>query len=165
MNELLYDTARLVLGAADVRCRAWVRLMNRFRDRGSVYLARFCSNRLKRYGMYVSSTARIARSVAFPHPTGIVIGAGVEIEENVRIFQSVTLGGARIGDWQAGRYPKIGRGTTIFAGAVIVGDIHIGENCTIGANSVVLSDVPANSTCVGAPARVINQKPIERASR
>src|SRR5690606_13534736 len=102
MNELLYDTARLVLGAADVRCRAWVRLMNRFRDRGSVYLARFCSNRLKRYGMYVSSTARIARSVAFPHPTGIVIGAGVEIEENVRIFQSVTLGGARIGDWQAG---------------------------------------------------------------
>lgn len=165
MNDLLFDMVRLVAGAADVRCRAWLRLMDRFRQRGSRRLARLCSNRLKRYGVYVSPTARIPRSTIFPHPTAIVIGAGVEIGENVRIFQSVTLGGARIGDFQAGRYPRVGRGTTIFAGAVIVGDLHIGENCTIGANSVVLSDVPDNATCVGAPARMIDRKPTERVSR
>lgn len=152
---MIGDLTRIVLGSSAAKVRAYIRLLDWCRTASHPYWARFIANRLQGYGLYVSPHARISRTVKFPHPTAIVIGEGVVIEDGVRIFQSVTLGGARIGDWQAGRYPVIGKGTTIFAGAVIVGDIRIGENCVIGANSVVLSDIPDNSTCVGAPARVV----------
>ena len=81
------------------------------------------------------------------------------VEENVVIFQSVTLGGARMGDFQCNNYPAIGAGTVIFSGTAIVGKVRVGRNCVIGANSVVLSDVPDNSVCVGAPARIVSTLP------
>lgn len=90
-----------------------------------------------------------------PHPTSIVIGEGVTIESNVKIYQGVTLGGRIIGDWENGNYPHIHDNTVIFSGAVIVGKVIIGRNCIIGANSVVTTDIPDNSTAVGAPARVV----------
>lgn len=46
-------------------------------------------------------------------------------------------------------------GVTVGCGAVIVGDILIGDNVTIGANSVVLKNVPSNCTVVGNPARIV----------
>ena len=75
------------------------------------------------------------------------------VEENCTLYQGVTLGGARTGDAQANRYPRIGRGATLFAGATVIGAINIGENAIIGANAVVLEDVPANHVAVGVPAR------------
>jgi serine O-acetyltransferase len=99
--------------------------------------------------------AQIDSTVIFPHPTGIVIGDGVIVRERVRIFQNVTLGGARIGDQRLNRYPEIGADTVLFAGAVVVGDVRIGRNCVIGANAVVLRDLPDNSVAVGVPARNI----------
>lgn len=114
-----------------------------------------------RFGVYISPLARIDKSVVFPHPTGIVIGEGVVIGANVRIYQNVTIGGARMGDWQACRYPEIGPGSVLFAGAVIVGNISIGHNCTVGANSVVLGDIPDDSVAVGAPARVAKVRSLD----
>ncbi|WP_165477443.1 serine O-acetyltransferase [Idiomarina baltica] len=73
----------------------------------------------------------------------------------MKIFQNVTLGGARIGDAKESKYPEIGEGTVIFAGAVIVGKIKVGSNCIVGANSVVTRDLPNNCVAVGAPARII----------
>lgn len=43
------------------------------------------------------------------------------------------------------------------AGAVLLGDIKVGDNVKIGANAVVLEDIPENSTAVGAPARIIKR--------
>ena len=43
------------------------------------------------------------------------------------------------------------------AGAVLLGDIKVGDNAKIGANAVVLEDIPENSTAVGAPARIIKR--------
>ena len=40
----------------------------------------------------------------------------------------------------------------IGAGAVILGDITIGDNSIIGANAVVTHNVPENSLAVGVPA-------------
>ena len=34
----------------------------------------------------------------------------------------------------------------------------VGDNVTIGGGSVVTKDIPANSTAVGSPSRVINEK-------
>ncbi|KFI26931.1 serine acetyltransferase [Haematobacter missouriensis] len=112
----------------------------------------------RRYGVFTSPLARFGKGVHFPHPTGIVIGEGVVIGDKVTIYQNVTLGGARLGDWQKNNYPEIGSNTVIFAGAVIVGRVKIGAGCTIGANSVVLTDVPDGATAVGAPARILYPK-------
>lgn len=49
----------------------------------------------------------------------------------------------------------------IGAGAVILGDLLIGDNVRIGANAVVLQDIPDNCTAIGIPARYINNELVE----
>lgn len=44
----------------------------------------------------------------------------------------------------------------IGAGAVIIGDIRIGNNVKIGANAVVITDLPDDSIAVGVPAKIVN---------
>lgn len=88
----------------------------------------------------------------FPHPIGIVIGSNVKMGMDCQIYQNVTLGG---GD---GGYPELGRNVTVFANAVLVGPIKIGDNAVIGANSVVLTDVEENTTVAGTPARVVSRR-------
>jgi serine O-acetyltransferase len=92
-------------------------------------------------------------STTVPHACGIVIHKKTKIGENVRIYQNVTIGGR--GDTSKG-IPKIKHGVTIYAGAVVLGDVLVGENSTIGANAVVVNDVPPNSTVVGVPASELN---------
>ena len=64
----------------------------------------------------------------------------------------------KMGPWGGvkGKYgPNIGQHCIIGAGAVVLGEVSIGDNVRIGANAVVLKDVPANSTVVGVPAQII----------
>lgn len=42
----------------------------------------------------------------------------------------------------------------IGCGAVIIGNVSIGDNVYIGANAVVLKDVPDNSIAIGIPAEI-----------
>ena len=53
-------------------------------------------------------------------------------------MQNVTIGVKNIGDKNS---PKIGNNVLIAAGAVVVGDITIGDNCIIGPNVVVRRDL------------------------
>lgn len=46
----------------------------------------------------------------------------------------------------------------IGAGAVILGNIHIGNNVCIGANAVVTHDIPDRSVAVGVPAKCIRKQ-------
>lgn len=62
------------------------------------------------------------------------------------IHQNCTLG-----DKNGGR-PSVGDNVTIYAGAMILGDISIGSNTIIGANSVVLDSCPPGSILIGSPA-------------
>ena len=43
----------------------------------------------------------------------------------------------------------------IGAGAIVLGNITIGEGSKIGANAVILKDVPARATVVGVPGKII----------
>ncbi len=56
---------------------------------------------------------------------------------------------------QPERPVRIGDGSWIGHGAVILPGSHIGRHVVIGANSVVSGDIPDFSVAVGAPARVI----------
>ena len=53
--------------------------------------------------------------------------------------------------------PTIGNNVTIYAGAVIVGNIKIGDNVVIGANSFVNKDIPDNEVWAGIPAKKIGE--------
>lgn len=50
---------------------------------------------------------------------------------------------------------RVGAGSWIGTGAVILPGVTIGEHVVIGANSVVSHDIPSNSIAVGSPARVV----------
>lgn len=76
------------------------------------------------------------------------------IGDNTRIGQNVTLGWGK-GDTFEDSFPTIGKNVKIYTGAVVIGNITVGDGAVVGANSVVTHDVPPNAVVVGAPARVI----------
>lgn len=101
----------------------------------------------------IHPSARIGRSVFLDHGTGVVVGALVEIGDEVTIMQNVTVGRK---DAPSGRAPRIGRGVLLSTGATVLGDIGVGDFAKIGAGAVVTTDVPAGCTAVGVPARLTN---------
>ena len=99
--------------------------------------------------------AQIGRRVFIDHGFGVVIGETTIIEDDVLIYQGVTLGGVSL--QQGKRHPTIRSGVVIGAGSKILGNIEIGRDAKIGANSVVVKPVPSCSTAVGIPAHVIEK--------
>ena len=97
--------------------------------------------------------AKFGKRCFIDHGVGVVIGETAVIGSDVTIFQGVTLGGT--GAEKGKRHPTIGNGVVIGAEAIILGNIHIGDNARIGAGAVVTKSVPANSTVVGNPARIV----------
>lgn len=104
------------------------------------------------FGCHLSPMSQCGEGLLLPHPVGIVIGQGVVIGKNAEIYQNVTFGTS---DFERGEYPTVEDGATVFAGAVIVGKVRIGQGAVIGANSYVAKDIPAGVIAVGSPARVI----------
>lgn len=147
---------------ASLRSSIYLKVIKKTKNTKLRIFGIYASRRLEKYGVFVSYRANIGDNLRLPHPVSIVIGDGVNIGSNVTIYQSVTLGGKVIGDWEKNNYPTIGDGTVIFAGAVVIGKVKIGSNCVIGANSVVMSDLPDNSVAVGAPARIVTQSSVVR---
>lgn len=94
-------------------------------------------------------SSQIGKGLKINHGVGSVIGARCTIGDNCTIHQNCT-----IGDHNGGR-PTIGNNVIIYAGAMVLGDINIGDNSIIGANAVVLESFPSNSIIAGTPARLI----------
>ena len=103
----------------------------------------------------IHPAATIGRRVFIDHAIGVVIGATAIVEDDVLIYQGVTLGGVSLNKGK--RHPTIKSNVVIGSGAKILGNITIGQNSKIGANSVVVCDVPENSTAVGVPAKIIKR--------
>lgn len=103
----------------------------------------------------INPNCRIGRGIMLDHATGFVAGETAVIGDNCSILQGVTLGGT--GKADEDRHPKIGNGVLIGAGAVILGNITVGDCARVGAGSVVVKDVPPRVTVVGIPARVVGE--------
>ena len=85
-----------------------------------------------------------------------VIGETAEIEDDVTIYQNVTLGGTNPTTGIGGkRHPTLRSGVVIGSGAQVLGPIDVGAGARVGANSVVTKDVLPSTTVVGIPARPV----------
>ncbi|EDZ62628.1 Serine acetyltransferase [Sulfurimonas gotlandica GD1] len=133
---------------------AWYRVAHKFHNAGFKRLARIVMglNQIVTT-IDIHPAAQIGRRVFIDHGVGVVIGETCIIEDDVLIYQGVTLGGVSLTHGK--RHPTIKQGAVIGAGAKVLGNITIGEYAKIGANSVVVKEVPDCSTAIGIPAHVI----------
>jgi len=130
------------------------RIAHWFHKRGLRFIPRLISA----LGMFLTMIdihpgATIGRRVFIDHGVGVVIGETAIIEDDVLIYQQVTLGGVSTSPGK--RHPTVQSGVVVGAGAKVLGNIVIGKDSKIGANSVVIKDVPPCATAVGIPARIV----------
>lgn len=92
--------------------------------------------------------------LSIAHVGTLIVNGGTRVGANCRIHNCVHIG------TEAGhtmKAPSIGDNVFIGPGAVIVGDITIGDNVAIGANSYVnKSFAEPGVTVAGSPARIVS---------
>ncbi len=133
------------------------RIAHRLYKNGWIRLARFLMGLTQIItNVDIHPAAKIGRRVFIDHAFGVVIGETAVIEDDVLIYQGVTLGGVSL-DRGVKRHPTIKSGAVLGGGAKILGNITVGKNSRVGANSVVVKDVPDDSTAVGIPAKVVTK--------
>ncbi|HMO37847.1 MAG TPA: serine O-acetyltransferase [Saprospiraceae bacterium] len=95
-------------------------------------------------GIDIHPGATIGERFCIDHGTGIVIGETVEIGNDVKIYQGVTLGALSVRKELAKtkRHPTIEDRVVIYAGATILGgDTTIGHDSVIGGNVWIVKSV------------------------
>lgn len=155
-DPAIHSKLELLFNYPGIWAIVWYRIANSLYKRNFKLLARIImgfSQILTHVDIHPAAT--IGRRVFIDHGNGVVIGETAEIEDDVLIYQGVTLGGVSLNHGK--RHPTICSGAVIGAGSKILGNITIGKNSKVGANSVVVKDVPENTTAVGIPARVIRK--------
>ncbi|MCM1257683.1 MAG: serine acetyltransferase [Roseburia sp.] len=113
----------------------------------------FCLSRsAHRHGGYIGPDTVIKGNLSLPHGLhGIFISRYASIGKNCWIYQNVTIG-------EVNRMaPVIGDDCVIGAGAVIIGDVRIGNRVKIGAGAVVSTDIPDDCTVVSQPVRILHK--------
>lgn len=114
---------------------------------GNKLLRNFLHMRIaRRWSCHISYEASIGRNVYFPHPTGIVIGAGAVIGEGCSIYQNVTVG-RRVGNEPL--CPVIERNCILYCGSSVLGDVHILEGTVVAASAVVINGTGTSHDVLG----------------
>lgn len=115
------------------------------------------------YGIELPLQTRIGRRVVIAHQHGIIVHPNAVIGDDCVIRQGVTIGqGAATPGLPPPPAPKLGNRVLIGAGAVLMGDITIGDDVTIGPNVVVMTNVPARAIVTAPPARILARPPTRR---
>ncbi|MCC9044483.1 serine O-acetyltransferase [Myroides sp. M-43] len=99
-------------------------------------------------GIDIHPAATIGSHFCIDHGTGIVIGETCVIGQNVKIYQSVTLGAISVSKDKANtrRHPYIEDNVIIYSGATILGgETTIGHDTVIGGNVWLTKSVKPNS--------------------
>lgn len=132
----------------------WHRTTNWLWRHGLRGLARWLSQVARFFtGVEIHPGATIGRRFFIDHGMGVVIGETTVIEDDVTIYQGVTLGGT--GKERGKRHPTLEECVVVGVGAAVLGDITIGRGSRVGGGAVVVHDVPPNCTVVGIPGRVV----------
>ncbi len=155
-DPALHSNIELMFNYPGVWAIVNYRIANRLYKKGFKKLSRVVNGISQFFtNVDIHPAATIGRRVFIDHGFGVVIGQTAIIEDDVLIYQGVTLGGVSLSHGK--RHPTIGKNSVIGSGAKVLGNISIGKNCKIGANSVVVKDVPCSSTAIGVPARIVKR--------
>ena len=92
----------------------------------------------------------IGKGLYIQHGFSTIISAK-SIGENCYINQQVTIG------YQENKQPTIGNNVHICAGAIVIGDCHVGDNSVVGAGGVVVKDIPPDEVWGGVPAHLLKK--------
>ena len=154
----------IILTYPGVKAIFFHRIANFFSKAGFALIARIISQSSRFLtGIEIHPAAKIGKNFFIDHGMGVVIGETSEIEDNVTLYHSVTLGGispsTNSGE-QRGikRHPTLKNNVVVGSGAQVLGPIIVGEFAKIGANAVVTRDVPEHAIMVGVPAKNIKTK-------
>lgn len=112
---------------------------------GAIFLESFQQMRL-------NPGAEIGPGLLIAHSGGITLHYRAVIGRNCDLAHHVTIGTPGLG---RDGVPRIGDSVYIGTGAVVIGDIQVGDGARIAANSLVTRDVPAGTTVMGVPAQVV----------
>jgi serine O-acetyltransferase len=137
-----------VQAACAHRCEHWLWRHGR---RG---IARFLSQCTRFFtGIEIHPGAQLGHRVFIDHGMGVIIGETAIVEDDVIIYQGVTLGGT--GHETGKRHPNIEQGAVIGVGASVLGNITIGARSKVGGGAVVVDNVPPDCTVVGIPGHIV----------
>ena len=116
------------------------------------------------HGVDIPRSVIIGSNVSFPHGSfGLVVNEGTIIEDNVRLYQGVTLGRADIHkSIKESNYKGIliKEGAIICAGAKVLckeNVLTVGKGTVIAANSVLLNSTGNYEIWAGIPAKKIGE--------
>lgn len=87
----------------------------------------------------------IGRGLSVIHGEGTVIGSRNRIGTGLRVHHGVTIGHRETG----GVGSVIGDDVTLYAGAMVLGELTIGDGSVVGANAVCMTDLPPGSVARG----------------
>ncbi len=107
-------------------------------------------------GAYIGHLARITAVTEVVIGDEAMLADRVYVSDTGHVYEDVTRPIKRQG-LRDGRRVEIGRGAWLGIGAVVVGDLRIGEGSVVGANAVVTQDVPDFTVVAGNPARVVRR--------
>jgi serine O-acetyltransferase len=99
-------------------------------------------------GVAIDRGMKVGHRFHIVHAGGVTINPGVTFGNRCGIMHNVTVGT----NMDKPGCPQIGDDVFIGAGAVVVGNITIGDGALIAANSLVFFDVPADALAMGVPA-------------
>lgn len=109
-----------------------------------------------KYGFEINQEATIGRGFYLTSHIGSVIIGCVRMGKNCNVGHLVTIGRGIAGDRKG--FATIGDNVWIGTGAVIVGNIRIGNNVLIAPNTYLNFNVPDNSVVYGNPGKIIKAR-------
>ena len=101
-------------------------------------------------GVIVAAGARLTTNIDVGRHVDLHVNCAVGHDSVIEDFVSVFPGATVSGN------VHIGRGATIGTGANVLPGVRIGAGAFVGAGAVVTKDVPARSTVVGSPAHPLD---------
>ena len=105
-------------------------------------------------GIAIDRGMRVGRRFHIIHAGGITLNPGVTFGDRCSIMHNVTVGT----NMDKPGCPRIGDDVFIGTGAVVIGNIRVGDGALIAANSLVFFDVPPDALAMGVPAIIYPNK-------